>query len=103
MKELIQKAMNFGLGLWDFTKEKAEDMVADLVKRGELTQQETHEAVEKIMTSAQEAQQSLAAKVQELTDKAVAEMNLARATELAALEKRVSALEGQKEETVCCT
>jgi polyhydroxyalkanoate synthesis regulator phasin len=97
MKELMQKAMAFGLGLWDFTKEKAEEVVAELVKRGELSQQETPEAVEKIMASAQEAQQSLAAKVKELTDKAIAEMNLARASDLAALEKRLAALEGQKE------
>lgn len=97
MKELIQKAMHFGLGLWDFTKEKAEEVVAELVKRGELSQQETPEAVEKIMTSAQEAQKSLAAKVKELTDQAIAEMNLARASDLAALEKRLAALEGKKE------
>jgi polyhydroxyalkanoate synthesis regulator phasin len=97
MKELMQKAMHFGLGLWDFTKEKAEDVVADLVKRGELSQHETPEAVEKIMASAQEAQQSLAAKVKELTDQAIAEMNLARASDLAALEKRLAALEGKKE------
>jgi polyhydroxyalkanoate synthesis regulator phasin len=93
MKDFLRKTWFFGLGLLDFTTEKVEALVEEMVKRGELNQQESPQAVEQIMAKAQEAQQALFDKVRELVKKSMAEMKLARAADLAALEKRVEALE----------
>ncbi len=93
MKDFLRKTWFFGLGLLDFTTEKVEALVEEMVKRGELNQQESPQAVEQIMAKAQEAQQALFDKVRELVKKSLAEMKLARAADLAALEKRVEALE----------
>ncbi len=92
-KEFWRKPLLFGLGLLDFTKEKAEALVDDMVKRGEISSKETPEAVKQVLAKARETQQTLAAKVEELTAKAVSKMNYARAAELEALEARVAALE----------
>ena len=92
-KEIWRKALWFGFGVWDFTKEKVETLVAEMVKRGEISQQESPEAVEEISAKAEETQQALVAKIKELTGKALAEMRLARAKDMEALEKRVDALE----------
>ncbi|MGA8572036.1 MAG: phasin family protein [Desulfobaccales bacterium] len=93
MKEFLQKAWSFGLGLFDFTKEKVESLVEEMVRRGEITKQEAPEAVKQLLGRAQEAQTAMVDKVKELVAKALAEMKLARAADLEALAKRVAALE----------
>ena len=89
MKELLRKAWFFGLGVVDATKEKAEALVAEMVKRGEVSQQESPQVVDQILAKAQEAQKALVEKVKN----AIADMKLARAADLESLEKRVAALE----------
>lgn len=93
MKELLHKAWLFGVGVFDFTKEKVEAVVQDMVQRGEITQQESPEAVKQLLAKAQDAQQALVDKVKELTKSAIAELNVAKASDLEALGKRVAALE----------
>lgn len=93
MKELLRKAWLFGLGAFDFTREKVETLVQEMVQRGEITQQESPEAVQQILAKAQETQQALVDRVKELTKNAMAEMKLARAADLRSLENRVAALE----------
>ncbi|MDD2901602.1 MAG: hypothetical protein PHU44_04140 [Syntrophales bacterium] len=92
-KEFWRKALLFGFGVWDFTKQKVEALVEEMVKRGEISQQESPEAVEQIMAEAKEANQALFAKVKELTSKALSEIKVTRANDLETLEKRVAALE----------
>jgi polyhydroxyalkanoate synthesis regulator phasin len=93
MEELWRKTMHFGLGVWDFTKEKVEAVVDDMVKRGELSQQESSQAVEQIIEKAQREQDAFLEKLKGLIGKVIAEMGLARLADLEVLEKRVSALE----------
>ncbi len=93
MKELLHKAWLFSMGLFDFTREKVEAAVQEMVQRGEITQQESPEAVKQLLAKAQDAQQALVDKVRELTKAAIDELNVAKASDLAALEKRVAALE----------
>jgi polyhydroxyalkanoate synthesis regulator phasin len=93
MKELLQKAWLFSVGVFDFTKDKVEALVQDMVRRGEITQQEGPEAVKQMLAKAQEAQQAMVAKVKEVTRNAIDEVKMAKASDLEALEKRVAALE----------
>jgi polyhydroxyalkanoate synthesis regulator phasin len=93
MKDVLRKAWLFGVGMYEYSKEKVEDLVEEMVRRGEITQQEGPEAVRQLWEKAQDAQQALWEKVKELTRNAVDELNLAKASELEALEKRVTALE----------
>ena len=93
MKDFLQRAWLFGAGVFDFTKEKVEDLVQEMVRRGEITQQEGSEAVKQLLNKAQEAQTMLVDKVTELVNKALAETKPARAADLEALEKRLAALE----------
>ena len=93
MKELLHKAWLFGVGMFDFTKEKVEGVVQEMVQRGEISQSDSPEAVKQLLAKAQDAQQALWEKVKELTQAAIDEINVAKASELDALEKRVAALE----------
>jgi polyhydroxyalkanoate synthesis regulator phasin len=93
MQEFLQKAWLFGAGVFDFTKDKVDVLVQEMVRRGEITQQESTEAVKQLLGKAQEAQQGLVAKVKDLTKSAVDELKVAKASDLEALEARVAALE----------
>jgi polyhydroxyalkanoate synthesis regulator phasin len=93
MKDILQKAWYFGLGVFDFTREKVESLVQEMVRRGEITQQESPEAVKQLLNKAQEAQAALVDKIKELVNKAITEARPAKAADLEALEKRVAALE----------
>ena len=93
MKDLLHKAWLFGAGVFDFTKDKVEALVQEMVRRGEITQQESSEAVKQLLAKAQEAQQAMVAKVKELTKSTVDEIKVAKASDLEALEARVAALE----------
>jgi len=93
MKEFWQKAWFFGLGMLDATKEKVEDLVEEMIKRGEVSQQEKSEAIEQLTARARETQQAFFDRVRELISRVIAEMHLARAADLQTLEKRVAALE----------
>jgi polyhydroxyalkanoate synthesis regulator phasin len=97
MEDIWRKAKHFGLGLWDFTKEKVEALVSDMVKRGELSEQEAPQAVAQILEKAKEEQDALTAKIKAMMVKMHADMDLARQADLEALEKRVADLERQLE------
>ena len=93
MKDILQKAWYFGLGVCDFTREKVEPLVEEMVRRGEISQQESPEAVKELLGRAQEVQAAVVDKVKELVNKALAEARPAKAADLEALEQRVAALE----------
>lgn len=93
MEDLWRKAKHFGLGVLDFTREKVEDLVKEMVRRGELTEQETPQAVTEIMERARSEQEAFLDKLKALVAKIIAEAGLVRRTDLEALEKRVADLE----------
>jgi polyhydroxyalkanoate synthesis regulator phasin len=93
MEELWRKAKHFGLGLWDFTKDKAEAVVDELVKRGELAEDDTSKAVTDLMERAKSEQEAFMEKLKAVVEKVVSGAGLARSSDLETLEKRVAELE----------
>ena len=93
MEDLWRKAKHFGLGVLDFTREKAEALVDEMVKRGELTEQETTQAVTEIMEKAKSEQEAFLDKLKGVVEKIVSEFGLAKSTDLEALKKRVEEME----------
>jgi polyhydroxyalkanoate synthesis regulator phasin len=93
MEELWRKAKLFGLGVLDFTREKVEAVVADMVKRGELSEQETPQAVAELMERAKSEQDVFMDKLKVMVEKVISGTGLARSADLEALEKRVADLE----------
>jgi polyhydroxyalkanoate synthesis regulator phasin len=93
MEELWRKAKPFGLGVLDFTREKVEAVVADMVKRGELSEQETPQAVAELLERAKSEQDVFMDKLKAMVEKVISGAGLARSADLEALEKRVADLE----------
>ena len=78
MEDTWRKAKHFGLGVLDFTREKVETVVNDMVKRGELSEQDTAEAVANIMERAKSEQEAFLDMLRGVVEKIVAELGLAR-------------------------
>lgn len=95
MEDIWRKAKHFSMGVLDFTKEKVEALVSDMVKRGELTEQESPQAVAEILAKAQSEQEAFIEKLKTLVEKVISQMGLARAADLQDLEKRVAELENK--------
>ncbi len=98
MEEFLKKTWRFGLGVYDFTKEKVEALVADMIRRGEVSQQEGPAAVEQLMDRVKQDQEALTDKIKGLVTRMIGEMGVARAAQVAALEKRVQELEARVHE-----
>ncbi|MGQ9921501.1 MAG: phasin family protein [Desulfobacca sp.] len=93
MDDLWQKTIHFGLGLFDYTKEKVESLVEEMVKRGELSRQESAQAVEELWDKAKKEQGAFWDRVKDYVSKLVEEMAVVRRSEFKALEERVKELE----------
>ncbi len=99
MNDFFKKTLHFGIGLLDYTKEKVESLVEEMVRRGEMSRQEGAEAVEELWTKAKEEQAAFWEKVKTFVSKVVDDMALVRRSELKALEERLAALEKKSGET----
>jgi len=54
IKEILEKSVSFGLGLAAYSKEKVEELVAELVKRGEVAQQDARQLASSLVRKGEE-------------------------------------------------
>ncbi len=93
MEDLFKKTISFGIGLFDYTKEKVENLVDEMVKRGEVNKQDTTKTVEELWEKASKEQSAFWNKVKTYMKSIVDEMALPSQADFKALEERVAALE----------
>ncbi|AEB09390.1 phasin family protein [Desulfobacca acetoxidans] len=98
MEEFWKKTLSFGLGVFDFTKEKVEKLVDEMIKRGELSSQEGSRAVEELLEKAEKEQTAFWIKIREFVQRIVSEMSLVRRSDFKSLEERVADLEKRLQE-----
>jgi polyhydroxyalkanoate synthesis regulator phasin len=91
--DIIKKAMLLGLGLFSLTKEKAEEFVDDLVKRGEVTKEERFRMVDKLLKEAEKQEEELLGKISETVQKVITELGLPTKKELDEISKRLEEIE----------
>lgn len=49
MKDQFDKLINFGMGVFAYSKEKIEDFVDDMVKKGEVRKEDAHDLVQNLI------------------------------------------------------
>jgi polyhydroxyalkanoate synthesis regulator phasin len=91
MFELLKKTYLAGLGLATLTKERIEEIVDELVKRGEVAEQDRRNVVDDLLRRAREEQQKLTQKITEV----VSDLRLPNKERWEDLVKRVENLEKQ--------
>lgn len=95
MIDVIKKAILAGVGAAALTKEKAEEALGDLVKKGKISASEAKEAAKKIADDGKQEFESASARVQEKFDELLTKMGRKHAERIEVLETKVAALEAR--------
>ncbi|MGI6485821.1 MAG: phasin family protein [Tepidanaerobacteraceae bacterium] len=90
---MLKQILYAGLGLVTITREKAEELVSELVKRGELSSEEGKDALNNILDRMQEERDKLRQRIQEQVENMISSMNLVRQSELDDIKQRLEKLE----------
>lgn len=93
MIDLVKKGILLGLGAAELTREKVENTVDELIKRGELAGEERKVTVDELLEGARKAQDELLKRVRGAVERTVAELGLPTKADLAEIEERLAALE----------
>ncbi len=91
--DTFKKAMYFGLGALSFTKEKAESIAEDLVKRGEMKDEDRARMVEQLLKEGETQKRVVEEKVSSLVQKTLTDMGLPTQQDLKSIVKRLDGIE----------
>jgi polyhydroxyalkanoate synthesis regulator phasin len=91
--DTIQKAMYLGLGAISLTKEKAEGIIDDLVKRGEMKEQDRRKMVEQLLKEGKTQKGMIEENVSALVQKTMGDMGLPTRKEFKNIVKRLDGIE----------
>jgi polyhydroxyalkanoate synthesis repressor PhaR len=90
--DVFRKSVLFGLGVFDLTKEKAEKIVDEMVKRGEMNQSEKAKAVKEMLKGHDERMEKLKKKIDESVEKVSAKVRGREKEDMAKLQKKIDDL-----------
>ena len=76
MFDVLKKSVYASIGLANVTKEKVADLVAEVTKEGELTEQQVEEFKEEVSRRSEEARKELAALIDRQIDHAMIQMGI---------------------------
>jgi polyhydroxyalkanoate synthesis regulator phasin len=95
MKDWMKKGIAAGLGLAIISKERAEQTIQDLVKKGELTPKASRELLDQLIARGEQEQQVLEESIQRQVGKTLREWNVATQEDVQRLEQQIRILENQ--------
>jgi polyhydroxyalkanoate synthesis regulator phasin len=93
VKDLINKALALGLGLAVVSKEQIEKVVDELVKKGELSVNDSKDLMKELLQKGEEHQKDINTKLREQVQKILNELNIPSKADIDRLEKRIAQLE----------
>jgi len=90
--DFFKKSVLFGLGVFDLTREKAEKMVDEMIKRGEMSQSDKSKAVKELLKGHEERMKKLKTKIDESVEKVTTKVRGKEKDELTKLHKKLDDL-----------
>ncbi len=95
LKEQLERSLLMGIGLLSLTREKAQTIVEELVKQGEVARSEVKDVTNKLLERGEEERQALSKVVRKEVDGALTEMRIATQSDVEAIKKQLIDLEQQ--------
>lgn len=92
MTDLIKKTILAGLGALSLTREKAEEISRDLIKRGELAKTDEAKFVRDLMDLVEKNRAGMEEKIEKAVEKAMAKLDIPSRKEINALKEEISKL-----------
>jgi len=93
LKNILNKGVTLGLGLAITRKEQAQKLVDEMVKKGELSRDESVEFVEKLFQKGIETQMQLDQLITKKAQELVAKLNVATKEDIRRLEQRIDQID----------
>lgn len=93
MRTMTKNLLYFGLGAVNLTREKARDLVNDLVARGEVEKSEASALVDNLMEKGRAEQEGIKKMLQEEMGRLACGLNMVEEARVSALEERMRVLE----------
>ena len=93
MFELIKKTIFIGAGLAAMTAEKIEAAVAEIVKKGEISEKEGKELVADLIEKSKETRLELGAKIEKMISDTLQRLHIPTQKDLEELKARIERLE----------
>lgn len=98
MLDLVKKTLLIGAGLAVATTDKMKEYTDELVRKGELSEQEARETVAELMKKTQQAKQDLEAKIEHSVKTLMKRMDIPTRQDLDELKERLAKLENPPDE-----
>lgn len=98
MLDFLKKGMYWGVGLFEESREKVEELVDDLVKRGEVTLEEKSKVVEKYVQKLKEQEQALSSRINVEIKKAIEKLGIPTREEYNKLVQEIEELKKRLDE-----
>lgn len=93
MRTLLDKTLDLAFGAAVLTRDKAQEFVDELIKRGEAAKEESGTLVDELLRRGQKQRETMQDMVKEQVNERVSRINLATRDDLARLERRIQELE----------
>ena len=87
--DLIRRSLDLGLAVTQLTRQRAEKLVHDLVRTGEVNRDQATARVEELLERSRQSSEALLAMVRKEIDERVAQLNLVTLDDLSALASRI--------------
>lgn len=89
MTDFLEKGFFLGLGALALTREKAEQMVNDLIDRGKIAREDSPEMVKDLIKRAEDEKKVLEEKLQSMLEKSITRLGLPTQKEIDALNAKL--------------
>jgi polyhydroxyalkanoate synthesis regulator phasin len=93
MKETLTNILYTGIGIAFLTKEKVEELKADLIEKGKMSQEEGRQFVDDLLRRSEKARDQLDLWINKRVEERIAQFDLATRDELADLRRKVEELQ----------
>lgn len=98
MSDIIEKGFFLGLGALALTREKAEQLVNELIEKGKLSREDSVKVIDDLMSRAENEKKALEERIDKALDSAVGRLGLATAKDIDQLKKQLKKIEKLLEE-----
>ncbi len=92
MQDLLKKAFSLGIGVLLVSKDKIEEVVNELVKRGELGQEEGKNLVKELIEKGESSMHEVEGKIEKIVQSVTEKLNLPTRKELNELKSEIEQL-----------
>jgi len=92
MSEIIKNAVLASIGLISLTREKAEEFAKELIKKGELSENEKAKFIKDVLERSEKSKTEIEEKIEKTVETVMAKMNIPSKKEFEELKKKVEEL-----------